>query len=353
MNIAKKLSKVTQGVAIDEKGNPTDTYLEYLSLMYDSEAAEIVQHLEIFPKIISLRNLAKILNRDKQELKKILHSLAEKGFVTEAGGYAIPFPLMIYDMPFVLKVNYDGKDVVNFAKLSRKFFEEEGYYKSWETNKKGIPRTRILTVSEKIEPAHDIIPIEEVYNIINQNSSFARIPCPCRQRAEAEGRRKCKGVYPILNCIMLGFLAEGVLSLGDPVIKRLSKEEVIEIMKEASELGLVHTTDNYTGVVNIICSCCECCCGLLAGLTRPGLNNPKAIAKANYIANVNTDACVACGTCVDRCKFGAITVEDVSQINENRCMGCGLCAAGCPNDAITMKRLEREPIPENINPYFD
>ena len=160
MNIANKINKVTQGVAIDENGNPTDTYLEYLSLMYDSEVAEIVQHLEIFPNSISLRKLAKTLNRDKQELKKILHSLAEKGFVVEAGGYAIPNPLMIYDMPFILKVNYDGKDVVNFAKLSRKFFEEEGYYISWETNKEGIPRTRIITVSEKIEPPHDIIPIE-------------------------------------------------------------------------------------------------------------------------------------------------------------------------------------------------
>jgi ferredoxin len=317
----------------------------YLSLLYDEEAAEVVQHLEVFPKAVTVNALAKKLNRDKKELTAILESLAKNFFLMKAGGYSIPMPLMIYDAPFILKRNVEREDIKEFAQLSHKFFEKEEYYKSWETSYKGTPRTRILTVSEEIEDKRSIVPIEEVYNIIEKNESFALMPCPCRRRADIEGIRKCKDKYPVYNCILLGPSAEAILDLKDPENKRISKDEVIKIVKEASELGLVHTTDNYAGPNSILCQCCECCCGLLAGLTRPGLKNPKAIAKANYIATINAENCAACGTCTDRCKFGAITVEETALVSEDRCMGCGLCAVTCPNDAITMKRLERAPIP--------
>ncbi len=346
--IAKKLSKVQQGVAKDGKGNITDTYLKYLSLLYGPEEAEIVQHLEIMPNAIRISKLAKQLGKEKKELKEILDKLANKGFIMKMGtSYALPNPLMIYDAPFILKTNYedDKEKTAELARLSRKFFEKEQYYRSWETSIHGTPRSRILTVSEKIESEKDIVPIEEVYNIIDQNSSFALIPCPCRIRSEAEGIRKCKDKYPIHNCLLLGAMAEGVLQMGDPVVRRIDKEEAKKITAEAAKLGLVHTTDNYAKNSNILCACCECCCGLLAGLTRTGLENPRAIAKANYIANVDSEICTACQTCLDRCKFGAIEVNEYAIINENKCMGCGLCAVTCPNDAISLKRVEREEIP--------
>lgn len=350
INIAKKLSKVQQGVAKDEKGEPSENYLEYLSLLYDPESAEIVQHLEVFPKTVRLGKLAKLLDRDRKEIKAILELLAEDFFLMKAGGYAIPTPLMIYDAPFILKRNLKRDNIKEFARLSRAFLEQDSYYLSWETSYKGTPRSRILTVSEKIEPQHDIVPVEEVYNIIEMNESFALVPCPCRKRAGIEGIRKCEDKYPVYNCIIVGPGAEALLALGDPESRRASKEEVVKIAKDAAELGLVHTTDNYSGPATILCQCCECCCGLLAGLTRPGLENPKAIAKANYLAKINSENCVACGTCEERCKFGAISIDDIAQINEDRCMGCGLCAVTCPEEAISMKRLERSPIPAPKKP---
>ena len=112
--------------------------------------------------------------------------------------YARPSPLVVYDAPFIVKENYEGnrEETIKLAQLSRNFFEE-GYYRTWETSRKGIPRTRVLTVSEEVETDHEIVPIEEVYNIIEDVKEFALVPCPCRQRAEIEGRRKCKDKYPI------------------------------------------------------------------------------------------------------------------------------------------------------------
>jgi len=346
VKIARKIKNVGQGIPTTKEGEPTDTYVKYLSLMYDPVEADFVQHLDVFPKAKSVSKLAKQLGKEKAEIKAILEPLVEKGFIMKLGNaYAIPMPLFIYDMPFIKREHYEGPNAKDFAELSRIFFEKEEYYKSWQTNKKGVPRSRILTVSEKIEPEKDIIPLEEVYSIIDRYDKFAIVPCPCRKRAEVEGIRKCTDKYPILNCVILGNVAEASLSLNDPIIRSATKQEVIQIVKEASDLGLVHTTDNYAPNSAILCSCCECCCGLLAGLTRPGLDNPRTIAKANYVANIDEQSCTACGTCLERCKFNAIEVDDFAHVDKERCMGCGLCAVTCPSEAITMKRLEREVLP--------
>ena len=79
------------------------------------------------------------------------------------------------------------------------------------------------------------------------------------------------------------------------------------------------------------------------GLTR--FDNPRAIARANYISKIDEDLCGACGTCLERCKFNAITINDFAEANSDKCIGCGLCAVTCPNDAITMVRFKREKIP--------
>jgi formate hydrogenlyase subunit 6/NADH:ubiquinone oxidoreductase subunit I len=147
----------------------------------------------------------------------------------------------------------------------------------------------------------------------------------------------------------MGMMAQGVLQTGDPIIRQISEEEAIKMTKEASEIGLVHLTENRNANNFILCACCECCCGMLKGLTK--FDNPRAIAKANYIPKIDDDTCIACGTCVDRCKFDAISVNDIAEVTEKRCIGCGLCAVTCPNDAIKMIRIERENIPDRKLPF--
>ncbi|MBD3212857.1 MAG: hypothetical protein GF311_09635 [Candidatus Lokiarchaeota archaeon] len=343
IRLAKGYERSMQSYPADEKGEPKEAYLEYLSMMYNPELVNIMLELPIMPNLLGIRKLAKKLNIDKDKLTSILEEPAKRGFVAKLGHlYARPSPLQIHDMPFILQENLDREDVVKFAELSRTYFDE-GYYNEWETSRSGKPRSRVLTVSEMVEPTHEIIPIEAVYEIIKGHEDFALIPCPCRSRKEVEGIRKCKDKYPINNCIILGLAAKQLIEMADPATKVVSKEEVIKITKEANELGLVHMTDNYTTFGNILCQCCECCCGNIAGLTR--LDNPRCIAKANFISSIDEELCIACGTCVDRCKFNAITIEDIAQINSGKCVGCGLCAVTCPEEAITMKRLERETLP--------
>jgi len=343
IQIAEKLRRKMQSFPKDENGQPTEKYLEYISLMFDPDITKIVLEMDVFPKMSSSLKLAKRLGMDKKEMLAKLETTIDRGFILKTGPrIALPMPFFIYDMPFILERNYSSDNVVEFARLSREFFEA-GYYKTWETSRKGIPRMRVLTVSEEVEDPKEIVPIEAVYELIDKRNDFAIVPCPCRKRKELEGIRQCKDKYPIHNCLMMGPYAKSVLGMEDSVIREITKEEAKENMRKSAEIGLVLMTDNVTENTNILCSCCECCCGMLQGLTR--LDNPRAIAKANFVSTIDPELCVACGTCLDRCKFGAIELEDVAIVDTNKCVGCGLCAVTCPEDAIVMKRMEREQIP--------
>ncbi|MBD3196410.1 MAG: 4Fe-4S dicluster domain-containing protein, partial [Candidatus Lokiarchaeota archaeon] len=344
IKIAEKLRKEWISIPTDAAGNPTETYLEYLSLMYAPEIAQIVHHLEVFPNLTSLLKFSRKVNIEKKELSKLLENVANRGFIVNFGKqYSLPTPLFVWDVPFIFAINYESEEAERFAQLGLKFFYDEEYYKRWETEQDGTPRHRVLSVSEEITPKDEIVPIEEVYGIIEQNDKLALVSCPCRRRQDIHGGRECEGKYPLETCILLGPYAMAALEQDDPSVREINSEDAKKIAKEAAEIGLVHTTDNKGKNCTILCACCECCCVLLSGLTR--MENPRAIGKANYIATVDEEFCEACGTCVSRCKFHAIEVNEVAEINHEKCMGCGLCAITCPTEAISIQRWEREEIP--------
>ena len=106
IEIAKKLEYKSQSFPKDHKGEPTETYLEYLSLMYNPNIAEIVKELPVFPGTMSIVKLSKKINIEKSVLTEILEEPTKRGFIINLGKqYAQPMPLFIYDMPFILKRN--------------------------------------------------------------------------------------------------------------------------------------------------------------------------------------------------------------------------------------------------------
>jgi len=52
------------------------------------------------------------------------------------------------------------------------------------------------------------------------------------------------------------------------------------------------------------------------------------------IAVRDEDKCIRCGECERRCRFGAITIE---QVDELACEGCGLCVLTCPAHALSLE----------------
>lgn len=53
--------------------------------------------------------------------------------------------------------------------------------------------------------------------------------------------------------------------------------------------------------------------------------------------------CVACGSCVKCCSFGAITVyKGLYAVVDNQCIGCGKCAKTCPAGVIEIVEKEEQ-----------
>lgn len=53
-------------------------------------------------------------------------------------------------------------------------------------------------------------------------------------------------------------------------------------------------------------------------------------------------SCVACGSCLEVCPLGAISIWKgvIAQVRGEKCVGCGKCARECPASAIHV--IERE-----------
>ncbi len=73
---------------------------------------------------------------------------------------------------------------------------------------------------------------------------------------------------------------------------------------------------------------------LVAGLEgqpeeKPFIGSEKAV--------IDPDKCVNCGICADKCRFGAIKMENGhTKVGEYACEGCGVCAYVCPQQAVRM-----------------
>ncbi len=59
--------------------------------------------------------------------------------------------------------------------------------------------------------------------------------------------------------------------------------------------------------------------------------------KIKKIAQVSDD-CVACGTCIKACRFGAIDIKKgiKANISAQNCVACGKCKMVCPANVIVM-----------------
>ena len=80
----------------------------------------------------------------------------------------------------------------------------------------------------------------------------------------------------------------------------------------------------------------------LAAVTQSAVILKKGFAELDpLVAVVHTDACTACGLCLDACPYGAIEMglagdRQVAVISETGCKGCGGCVPYCPENAIDL-----------------
>ncbi|MGC1404267.1 MAG: 4Fe-4S binding protein [Thermodesulfobacteriota bacterium] len=192
------------------------------------------------------------------------------------------------------------------------------------------PVLRVIPVNISINPETQILAFDDIKTLVANARTLAVTPCSCRLIDGKCGK-------PVEVCVQVDKAADYAIERGTG--RKLEKEEALRLMKMCEEEGLVHVGDNRRALGHVICNCCSDCCLNWPSL-RTGLG--KFVVPSRFRAQVESEKCSSCGTCLDRCHFEAIRLEgegDTAVVNAQKCMGCGVCLVTCPEEALTLEEI--------------
>ncbi|MFW9993904.1 MAG: 4Fe-4S binding protein [Candidatus Odinarchaeota archaeon] len=188
-----------------------------------------------------------------------------------------------------------------------------------------------IPVNIKIENRQMALDLAKCHQILTRAGKIALGDCICRTTLQ-----NCD--LPRKTCIFFDDRAEMVVKQGRA--EWITQEQAKEIVSMTQGQGLVHLamyqTASEARFPSEICSCCPCCCQALQGLQK--MNMKGLVKKNDLVATFDPETCSQCGTCVDRCQFGARMLDSNNNIvfRENLCFGCGLCVTTCPENSIKL-----------------
>ena len=334
------LDTQTLGFPATESGSD----IRLLKELFTPEQSEVAMMLSY-----RYESLEQICERSKQggksieEIDRLLHETAARGVI----GYRRKGGVEQYrNIPYVVGM-LEGA----MHNPTPGFFSAHvGYAKDglfWNAFlKTKVPQMRTIPVSKSITPEHHVATYDEIKNVIQTTTDpIAVIECACRESAGASGN-PCQQTSRKETCMIFRDGARNLIE-SDSKCREISKDEALEIMQKNAEDGLVYQPSNAQGP-DFICSCCGCCCGILK--LHKAVPNPVGSWATNFYAEVDSELCIACGTCEERCQTNAMKLDEekeISVVDLTRCLGCGLCIESCPVDAIALKKKEREVIPPN------
>ena len=321
--LAEHLNRLPAGYPATDSG----VELRILKRLFSAREAEVATGLTMMlesPEVIADR-----LKADKGEISELLDQMSRKGLIfrtTKKGEtkyMASQFVVGIWE--------YHVNDLDE--ELIRDFNEYVPYLVNRQFTQQKTQQLRVIPVSRSIQAEMEIMPYDLAEEIIKQQSKLVVAPCICRREHKMAGKG-CN--YPMEACLIFGSGAYYYEENG--LGRAIDQREALDILNRGLDAGLVLQPGNAQKPSNI-CMCCGCCCQILKNLKQ--MDKPAAIVSSNYYAQVDQDACNACGVCEERCHMDAITLEETARVVRDRCIGCGLCIPTCDYDA--MRLVGKEP----------
>jgi len=340
-DLYRKLGKKIDGQTARAPWN--DTLYAILKELYSPDEAELIVKMPY-----GLSNLSRIVATTREDCgrtEQILENLCEKGLVLDIliNGeyhYAIS-PLIIGIFEFTMMRIQGELNTKAWASLFNNYLQDENtFFRANCGRGQKISPLRTLPHEESLEDSGhvEILDFEKADAIIAGARKLAIGICSCRHEKLHVGEKRCD--IPLESCSSYDDAAETLIR--HHMAREVSREEMRENLARSREQGLVLCADNVKKDITFICHCCACCCNVLLGITRLGY--PNVLVTSNYIARINSDECLQCGTCSETCPVKAITDgEDGASpiVNESLCIGCGVCALRCQSESLKLVRRER------------
>ena len=336
-----KLAEALNARSVAYLAVPCDEFYALAEEMFTPEQAEIASNMPIDP--VSTEELATIIKAtDAARLKQQLDEMADRGLVRvkEKAGNRL-YELMPL-VPGIIELQFmHGRTDERTRRLAELF---KSYGKAVKNMPPPAPtsatiekpKARKIVIKQEIHGKSTVLSYDEVMNLIDKAEYIAAGTCVCRHQGDLLDRPCDK---PKDNmCMIFGPSAQFAQVYG--FVNLISKEEARQRIDEAEKAGLVHNYANSPDRYNdLLCNCCGCHCFLLRGAKRSPL--PSQFVIANWVINIDDDACIGCGACIDRCWMEALKMDgDLAVSDSNRCIGCGACRYICPTDA--MQPVHRE-----------
>ena len=237
----------------------------------------------------------------------------------------------------------------------------------------GTPNFYTVPVDASVTSDGTILPFDDLVEKVKSASVASISPCLCRYTTLifAYGLDAIPsmddfhtGEYEDYFSDLCDQRVETCISTGDEALywielgmgREITGEQAAEYLQRSVEDGfMLNTTFNKDSAT--VCSCDVANCVLLSHWASIGETEDIVASNAfqqvsHYNLEVDTDLCTGCGTCVDRCPMGIITINDEGWAEAAaNCFRCGQCCYVCPQGArklVQRDESELAPLPQNM-----
>lgn len=335
---------------------PSDQLMPLIQTRYSLEEAEFLTGMPFSGS--SLEDLAQAKGKDPKELQPYLDNLAGKGIIfrkekTDTVRYSLNDAYFVF-FRSAFWPELEDEASRKMATHANKYYFDGSYDQYATAHAKGL---RTLPIHQTIADTRQILPYEDVVQVLDNFEYYTVSACPCRHRKNIDDdSHSCQ--KPLGNCLHFDDLGRYCVENG--LGREITRAETERILKESADAGLVHGISNWREKPDTICNCCSCCCLWMEAYHQ--LGHHKSLDASNYHLKIEPENCKACGLCVKRCPMDAIQLRFSKAatnkhrkepvLNGDMCIGCGVCVHKCPTDSLTLvRKLEISDPPRNVREY--